>query len=233
MVTWWITTVNIADCGRMGFNLSTASLYLSNNTWWMKIICRAILWNQLKCYVYSRMTAGVWFTWRVAQLKSSVSVIRMMGRSSADGLPVAWLLRPSGPLSSDCHSWCLWCRFLQRSHSLVPKPPTKHRLPRLNLSWCYLSWQMERQRLEINLYLPPLICLFSCVPWLIHQSLAASLHHSIPPLSFPFLVFLFISSTFLFPHLLPQKTFSNPFRPFPQCSHSFIWIASTLEGIIH
>lgn len=44
--------------------------------------------------------------------------------SSADGLLVAWLLWPSGPLSSDCHSWGLRDRFLWRSHSSKLTPPT-------------------------------------------------------------------------------------------------------------
>lgn len=52
------------------------------------------------------------------------------GESSADGLLVAWLLWPSGPLSSDCHSWGLRDRFLWRSHSSKLTPPTKHCLPR-------------------------------------------------------------------------------------------------------
>ena len=52
------------------------------------------------------------------------------GESSADGLLVAWLLWPSGPLSSDCHSWGLRYRFLRRSHSSKLTPPTKHCLPR-------------------------------------------------------------------------------------------------------
>lgn len=49
--------------------------------------------------------------------------------SLADSLLVVWLLWPRGPLSSDCHSWGLWDRFLQDSHSSKLTPPTKPGLP--------------------------------------------------------------------------------------------------------
>lgn len=109
-------------------------------------------------------------------------------QSSADGLLVAWLLWPSGPLSSDCHSWGLRYRFLRRSHSSKLTSPTKHCLPRPTSHRCHLSWQMERQRFETNLYLLPLIPPFFCLPWLIHQSFSSSLTHPVSlssPLSCP------------------------------------------------
>lgn len=114
-------------------------------------------------------------------------------RSSADGSPVAWLLWPSGPLSSDCHSWGLRCTFQRQCHSSEPEPPTERRQARADLSWCHLSWQMERQRLETDPYLPPLICPFFCLPWLVHRS---------------FWAFAFSLSIFL-PLSAPSQRFSS------------------------
>lgn len=67
-----------------------------------------LLW--LRVYDQDAGTGGGWCTQKA--------------ESSADGLLVAWLLWPSGPLSSDCHSWGLRDRFLWRSHSSKLTPPT-------------------------------------------------------------------------------------------------------------
>lgn len=124
-----------------------------------KFTCLAARWSAMACD-----GRGVWRTQKAR-------------RSLADGSPVAWLLRPSGPLSSDCHSWGLRCTFWQQCHSSEPQPPTERRQAWAGLSWCHLSWQMERQRLETDRYLPPLIC-----PAFV--SLGSSIHHSEPPRSF-------------------------------------------------
>lgn len=118
-----------------------------------KFTCLAARWSAMACD-----GRGVWRTQEARQ-------------SLADGSPVAWLLRPSGPLSSDCHSWGLRCTFRLQCHSSEPKPPTERRQAWAGLSWCHLSWQMERQRLETDRYLPPLIC-----PAFV--SLGSSIHHS-------------------------------------------------------
>ena len=83
------------------------------------------------------------------------------------------MLRPSGPLSSDCHSWGLRYRFLWRSHSSKLTPPTKHCLPRPTSHDAICPDRWKGRGLKPNLYLLPLICPFFCLPWLIHQSFSS------------------------------------------------------------
>lgn len=116
------------------------------------------------------------------------------GESSADGLLVAWLLWPSGPLSSDCHSWGLRYRFLRRSHSSKLTPPTKHCLPRPTShdAICPDRWK-DRGLKPTYIFFHWFVLFFLGLPWLIHQSFSASLIHfvslSSPPL-LPYYLFL-------------------------------------------
>lgn len=164
------------------------------------------------------------------------------GESSADGLLVAWLLWPSGPLSSDCHSWGLRDRFLWRSHSSKLTPPTKHCLPRptshhaicpdrwkdgglkptyIFFHWFLLSFVSLGSPIIFNSTYSFCVSIFSFVhPCHLFPSLPLSLH----------LIHLSVSraqTTSAFPVVLLQLCCPLPWR-----SHSFIWIASTSEGII-
>lgn len=164
------------------------------------------------------------------------------GESSADGLLVAWLLWPSGPLSSDCHSWGLRERFLQHFHSSKLTPPTKHCLPRptshhaicpdrwkdtgLKLSYIFFHWfvlSFVSPGSPINHFHPHLLTLccylLLCPAPLSFPCEPLSSHH--PPVSRAQRTSAF--STFLL----------KLFQPSPWHSHSFIWIASTSEEIIH
>lgn len=166
------------------------------------------------------------------------------GESSADGLLVAWLLWPSGPLSSDCHSWGLRYRFLRRSHSSKLTPPTKHCLPRPTShdAICPDRWKDRG--------LKPTYIFFHWFVLFFWVSLGSSINHFQPhlftlcrypllrfcPTIFSFLVSVFISSTFSVSSAQSTSAFSifllQLFRPLPRRSRSFVWIASTLEGII-
>lgn len=165
------------------------------------------------------------------------------GESSADGLLVAWLLRPSGPLSSDCHSWGLQYRFLGRSHSSKLTPPTKHCLPRPTShdAICPDRWKdrgLKPSYIFFHWFLLSFVSLDSSInhfhPHIHFLSLSSPLSR---PTVLSFLLSLFISSTFLLPEYNPHLPFSivllRLFCPSSCCSHSFIWIASTSEGIIH
>lgn len=192
---------------------------------------------------------GVQFSCCVAQLQNYMSDQddgtggwrTQKGESSADGLLVAWLLWPSGPLSSDCHSWGLRYRFLCRSHSSKLTPPTKHCLPRPTSHDAIWPDRWKDRGLK------PTYIFFH---WFVLSfvSLGSSINHSHPhlftlclyllrcPTLFSFLVSHFISSTFLFPECKFTSAFliflRQHFRPLPWRSHLFIWIASTSEGII-
>lgn len=167
------------------------------------------------------------------------------GESSADGLLVAWLLWPSGPLSSDCHSWGLRYRFLRRSHSSKLTPPTKHCLPRPTShdAICPDRWK-DRGLKPTYIFFHWFVLFFFGSP-LAHPSIIFSLTYSLcvailssasALLSFPSWSLSSSHPPFLFPvrnpHLPFQYSFSNSFHPLPRRSRSFVWIASTLEGII-
>lgn len=147
--------------------------------------------------------------------------------SLADSLLVVWLLWPRGPLSSDCHSWGLWDRFLQNSHSSKLTPPTKPWLPRptSHCAICPERWKDRGLKLTyifIHWYV------FFCLSWLIHQSVFSSLIHFLFPssiLSSPTVFFhrlsFFISATCL----IQEEHICN--------SPSPTFLTFTSEGIIH
>lgn len=110
---------------------------------------------------------------RTARLRSERRGRR--GGSAADGLLVAWLLRPSGPLSSDCHSWGLRCRFLWRSHSSQQKPPTKRCLPTPTHHDAICLDRWKDRGLKTAYIFFHWFLLFFCLPRLIHQLFSASL----------------------------------------------------------
>lgn len=115
------------------------------------------------------------------------------------------MLWPSGPLSSDCHSWGLRDRFLRRSHSSKLTPPTKHCLltPTSPHAICPDRW--KDMSFETNLL--PLICPFF---------LLGSLINHFPPLMLSFYIFtttsccFTVSSTCLFLKNNPRFPFHHP-----------------------
>lgn len=165
--------------------------------------------------------------------------------SSADGLLLAWLLWPSGPLSSDCHSWGLRYRFLRHSHSSKLKPPTKHCLPRPTShdAICLDRWKdrgLKPTYIFLHWFVLSFVSLGSSIDHFEPRFFTPCLHLFLcpAPLSFPSWSFSSSHPYFCFQSAIhiwlfkKKKILLQLFRPLPWRSHSFIWIASTLEGII-
>lgn len=128
------------------------------------------------------------------------------------------MLWPSGPLSSDCHSWGLRDRFLQDSHSSKLTPPTKHCLPRPTSHRAICPDRWKDRGFETNLYLLPLIRpFFFFLPWLTHQSFSPSLTHFVflSSLSCP-TIFFFLVSFFI--TLLFRERVCLSYAPSPNSS---------------